>query len=47
MPTLKEPPMDYAAQTTARQQDIPSPAFARNRRATVVIGCAQCKQRHR
>jgi hypothetical protein len=40
-PTVKEPPVNYAARIMAPQPAIRSPAFVCNRRATVIIGWAQ------
>ena len=46
MPTAKEPPVDYEHLAMVQHLDVPSPAFARNRRATVIIGRTQCQQGH-
>src|SRR5208283_5286011 len=46
MPTVKEPPVECAGPTIARQPDIPGPACARTMRATVIIGCTPCRLRY-
>ncbi len=46
MPTVREPPVDYQHLVMVRHLDVPSPAFARSRRVTVIIGRTQCQQGH-
>lgn len=44
MPTVKGPPVDYAALTMTRHLDVLSPAAARSRGVTVIIRCTRCRQ---